>query len=630
MKKIIIAIISLAIHASTVLAGSIPDVSNPVGATISATTSISNGDVMDKLDNRGTLSNYFAVYNSGTINSFTNYLDASVLAVQGIVNDAGASIGSLSNAGTFTVDSWGLNNGGTVGTISNTGSIISQYIGIHNSGATTSITLLENSGTITGGVSNAGVNNDQGTITTFTNTGVINGQFGVINTGVITTFNNSQGAYLDLGSSYAERALVYRNNLPVNYNVIINSVSSFGQIAYQDTSGENPASGAMLFDVADGSTVVDQTSYAKVLQGLVGALDKTSNTITGEGFSITYSGLYDGLSYDLDQAGDASLGNWNLVFGLLGPLAEDTQAALDYQAKQLRAVFNMQAAAADFGIQADCDRFDANDLCVSVGGRYATLSHADANNVAGVVTIGWRATPHIRIGAHIDQNLWAGDPAGVDIHNKTPLVGASTVWTAGEDGLGLQLRLANSYQKQDITSTRTVFGTSEAGVGSSSLTTQAYLAEMAYSFQWGDQTVLQPHAGVRYGHMRQAGYAEIATDLVLDPLTFASLVDESVVALLGLKLHHNATEDLAFSLYLGLEQDMYRKQANYVATDLNESELESVDFQSGLQATRPMGRGSATYRFSAGQQISTTVSYQQMPWESMASVAGYVGYAVAF
>jgi uncharacterized protein with beta-barrel porin domain len=286
--------------------------------------------------------------------------------------------------------------------------------------------------------------------------------------------------------------------------------------------------------------------------------------------------------------------------------------------------------AANFALNYDCNVFDVKGLCISAGGRYTTIDNPGINNSAAVVTLGYKVNPNIRIGAYLDQNINISNPTGINISNNTPLMGAYAVWNKEQSGLGYQVRLANTYQDKDVTSTRTVFNTSEAGTGKSSLKSQSYLAELSYAFQYQDKTLVRPYAGLRYTHLKQNGYTEETTDTVTDPLTAAALKDKSATALLGVKVNRNLTDKATLTAQLGLEQDLHHKVDNYSATDLNGSDLTAVAFNSNIKRTRPVASLGAFYDVTKTQRASATINYQQTPFQSTGSATAYVNYMIGF
>jgi hypothetical protein len=316
---------------------------------------------------------------------------------------------------------------------------------------------------------------------------------------------------------------------------------------------------------------------------------------------------------------------------LAGPDPLNTQSSMQYQASQLRSAFNTQTVAANFALNYDCNVFDVKGLCISAGGRYITIDNPNINNSAAVVTLGYKVNPNIRIGAYLDQNIHISNPTGINISNNTPLMGLYAVWNKEQSGLGFQIRLANTYQDKDISQTRTIFDTSEAGSGKSSLQSQSYLAELSYAFQYQDKTLVRPYAGLRYTHLKQDGYTEATViGSVEDPLTVASLKDKSATALLGVKVQRSLTDKATLTAQLGLEQDLHHKVGNYSATDLNASDLTAIAFNSNIKRTRPAASLGAFYDVTKTQRASATINYQQTPFQSTGSTTAYFNYMIGF
>jgi hypothetical protein len=118
-----------------------------------------------------------------------------------------------------------------------------------------------------------------------TNTGTITASginsYGIRNFGTISILNNSQAG------------LTYTSTLPTNYNIIVNSASSFG------TLSATSASGSTAFGIT--SSTLTAGTYLSVLSGL------TSSNIVSSSLTGTYTGGY---SYSLVNSSGT---NWNLV-----------------------------------------------------------------------------------------------------------------------------------------------------------------------------------------------------------------------------------------------------------------------------------------------------------------------------
>jgi hypothetical protein len=369
-----------------------------------------------------------------------------------------------------------------------------------------------------------------------------------------------------------------------------------------------------------------------------GAYRPTGTTAADHGWGYAYRSsnwsYTDDPNYTIDQIPNSgttpSQADLNLWAYFIGRSAAHTHSSMQYQARQLRSAFNTQTVAANFALNYDCNVFDAKGMCISAGGRYTTIDNPGINHSAAVVTLGYKVNPNIRIGAYLDQNINISNPTGINISNNTPLMGAYAVWNKEQGGLGYQVRVANTYQDKDVTSTRTVFNTSEAGSGKSSLTSQSYLAELSYAFQYQDKTLVRPYAGLRYTHLKQKGYTEDTTDTVTDPLTVAALRDKGITALLGLKINRSLTEKATLTAQLGLEQDVHHNVGNYSATNSDIGNLDSVAFNSNIKRTRPVASIGAFYDVTKTQRASATINYQQLPFQSTDSTTAYFNYMIGF
>lgn len=528
--------------------------------------------------------------NLGNLGSFTN---ASSINGDGynILNRSGAHINTLTNSG-------------SLGRLGSNGNGISNWRGVIDS--------LINSGTITVSNGYAAIDNSGGVITSFTNTGsiiVATGGYGILNVSypgvpgspgtppTLTTLNNLQGAGNTAG------ALAYTGILPTNYNIIINSASQYGRLAGSSVTG------ATAFGIYAGSLITSRI-YTGVLQGL-------SDSNVG----ATRTGNYDGMDWTLAISSGTS---WDLTF--TGASLVGTQASLHNSAQRMRSVFNTAAISTNFANMNtyDCNLFDTKGMCISAGGRYTTVDNPSSNSSSAVVVVGYKATPNIRIGGFLDQNFNNTTPTGIHIANKNPMMGAFAVWNQQEDGSGIQVKVANAYQDKDVTTTRDVIGTSEAGTGSTKLNTQSYVGELSYAFTFKDKTLLRPYLALRHTTIKQDAYTEDAT--VTAPLTYAALEDKTTAALLGIKLNHALTPKANLTASLGFEQDLSHKVDQYAASGV--SGLTSENFNDNIKHTRPVASLGAYYALTKTQRISGDVYYQQLPFQSTGSTTAYFNYMI--
>ena len=524
---------------------------------------------------------------------------------QVMIND-GLSSGSFINNGTANLQdpysilldqaSMNFTNNGTINATAN-------YV-LWLNGA--NIGTFLNDGTIDGSIIGDPLRFTTGSISTFTNSGSISGILSsILLDGGLTigTLNNEQGA-----SSSALKFAASGKSLPTNYNIIINSASDYGKLNWASPSGST------TFGIYTGSSVAAGT-YTSVLTGL------TSSNLAAT------SGSYNGFNWTLLNSSGTT---WDLVFSLAGPSAADTQSSLNTLSKSLRSSFNATAMSSNYANMNtyDCNLFDKNNMCISAGGRVTTIDNPSSHHSAAVVVLGHKISPHIRIGGFLDQSVNHNMPSGVDMSNKNPMMGAFAVWNHQSDGLGFQMKLANAYLDKDVTTSRAVVGTSEAGRGRTDLNTQSYVGELSYAFTYQEQTLVRPYFALRYTRIKQDGYTEDTTTSVTSPLTYAKLSDRSTSALMGVKVNHALTPKTNLTVSLGVEQDLDHKSDQLVATGV--SGLTSENFYNYIRHTRPVASLGAYYAVAKNQRLSGDIYYQQLPFQSTDSATAYVNYMIGF
>ena len=498
----------------------------------------------------------------------------------------------------------------TIGNFTNDGIIVSPSSGasaIWNMSNST-ISSFTNNGTIDSvswnGIANAG------TINSLINLGSISGYTAsIVNTGTITSLDNAQGK--------TSTPLRYDGNLPANYYIIArNHSSDFGQLSVLSSTG------TMNFGISNLSARASSVlgTYINVISGVPSGSSVITNSTATTSNGYTYALTYDNIN---------SWWDLNILSYLSGPSSTDTQSALHALAPKLRSGFNSQAIATNFANMNtyDCDLFDSNGVCVSVGGQQTYLDNPSSNMTSTVVVAGYKVSPQIRIGGFLNQNINNNTLSGVHISNANPLMGLFAVWNQNEDRLGYQVKIANAYQDIDVTTTRDVIGTSEAGTGSTTLNTQSYVGELSYAFLANeDKTLVRPYAAIRYTRIKQDGYTESSS--VSTPLSYAALADRSTTALVGVKLNHKLAGKVNLTGSLGIEQDIDHHVDNLTATGV--SGLTSENFNDSIKRTRPVASIGAYYMPVKNQRISADVYYQQLPFQSTGAATAYVNYTIGF
>jgi uncharacterized protein with beta-barrel porin domain len=282
---------------------------------------INNTGIITTLTNNGTTSGdgLAGIYSSGTITALINSGSRRISGKYGIFTSAGA-ITTLTNTGTIFGIVSGIWHQGTIDTLSNSGTISGNLsYGIDNK-TIGRITAVTNSGTISGyyGIKNTGIintlinissgtisgvnygiaNETGGVITTLTNSGTISGFYGINNTDTVTTLNNAQGS--------TGAALTYAGTLPTNYNIIVNSAGSYGQLQAGLINGTTNFGVSSL---SSPSSAILNVRLPGGLQGFTAPLTNYVNGLIVVGSTYTFTSA--SYSYYLVQG--TTLGTWDLT-----------------------------------------------------------------------------------------------------------------------------------------------------------------------------------------------------------------------------------------------------------------------------------------------------------------------------
>jgi hypothetical protein len=560
---------------------------------------------INTFENTGVIdSGYSAMRNLGTINSLTNSgsmtgasYGIEALGTMGAINNiAGGSISggdragiynsgiisALTNSGSIstTTGSQSLYNGGTIGALTNaSGGIISgNFIGIYNDTAGI-ITTLNNNGSIVGSAS-----------------------YGISNAGTITTLNNAQGS------------LTYTGALPTNYNIIINSPTSFGKLAV--TSG----TGTTTFGIYTGSILRNGT-YASVLSGL------TSGNLT------TTTGTFGSATWLLSNS---SSDIWDLIISgvYTGPSTANTNQSLANTASALQGTYTLQNSVLANSFSYDCNVFGANNVCVSAGGRNTQVQAANGlNNTSALLIAAYRPHPNYRIGAYADQNLSVSNPGGtVNLGNNTPLIGLFAAWNERLDGTGTEVKVSAAYGQKNTTINRSVVGSgtgaSEAGSGSSTLNSQGVQATAKYGFGIMDNVIVSPYVGVRYTQNNMGGYSEQATSSVTAPLTYSALNTNATTALAGVGASYRVIPTVMTFASAGIETDTNTANGTYSATNTSIGTLTPINFNPNPVKTRPTATVGAYYDIEKNQRVGITGIYRQEAYQAVSTTTVMATYTI--
>ena len=555
------------------------------GISLSSSGRLPGLSYIDTLTNNGTIAGEVGMelraYAAATIQvMILTYFNIGTLqGSQDALQNQGGVITTINNYGAITGGSsstdTGIYNEGSIGTLKNSGAaVISGYTGIYNAVSTANI------GTITNTAAIIGVG------------------YGIINAGTIGTLNNSQGA------GNANGALTFSQNLPGNYNIIVNSPTSYGKLAV------NGASGSTTFGVYSGSAVVKGV-YSSVLSGVT--TSNLNNT----------SGNYNGFTWSLNNSSGSI---WDLV--VTGASTADTQQSLVNTASTLQNTFTLQNTVLANSFSYDCNVFGENDVCVSAGGRNTAVSATNGlNNTSALLIAAYRPHPNYRIGAYADQNLSVNNAGStVNLGNSTPLIGIFGAWNERLDGTGTEVKVSAAYGQKNATVTRQVVNTSEPGTGSSNLNSQGAQVTAKYGFGVAEDLIVSPYIGMRYTQNNMNGYTEQASSTVTAPLTYSALNTNATTALAGVGASYRFIPQATVFTSAGVEADTNTSNGTYSATGV--AGLTPINFNANPVRTRPTATLGAYYDIEKNQRLGITGIYRQEAYQAVQTTTVMATYTI--
>lgn len=309
-----------------------------------------------------------------------------------------------------------------------------------------------------------------------------------------------------------------------------------------------------------------------------------------------------------------------------GPSSADTQQSLELSAQRLKGIYNLQSAAVINGLTYDCRLFDLNNICLSTGGRYSNNHGASGYTTSALLIGAYRLNKNIRLGAWVDQNLSTNTTTGVNLGNSKPLFGVFSAWAENPSGEGYEVKVSAGYGDKDLTVTRDVIGTSEAGFGITRLNSQAISTVSSYGFKLNNDVLASPYFGVQYSRISSGGYTETTIADVTAPLTYGRLSQENVSILAGLKLSARLDPKTALFGSVGVEQNVNNRSGQYSATGV--SGLTAINFNSNVQKTRATASAGVSYDIDKKQRVSLSGIYREEAFNPTATTSVFATYTV--
>ena len=621
--------------------------------------------------------------NAGTLNiaSGATLASSSTSVASGAtLNNSGSLLGGVVNSGTTT------NSNTIAGAVTNSASgTIDNYGVINNTVANDGILNLNGKPTVTGAISGTGIVNVNGTFTQQATIGA--GQLNV-NSGSTLNMTNTISAATNIFSN-ATLNVINSQTLngsltnsgtisPLNSatNLTVNGVYSQGSGANFITRIDGLSSGSYSqiisnqpINIASGAVITAALSNRLILNpgDVVPAVIKGNGTPTNSG-SITVNTLSDrykllpryagtsGENVDLYLPGSSITNAYNSPGTYYGALQDQTLATVANVQVPTLGVLHQRYALLNAVVEYDCNKFDRYNFCISAQAR-ATGFGTQATG-AGVLNIAYRPIPQVHIGAFIDYQAAAGNPAtnaspiavtlnngGVQYGYDNPTFGGYAGFSqSGYSGNlinnGLQVMVSGAYNPGKVSVTRALimnpylpFVDAQPGSGNASLNSSVIRGMVGYGIALTDRATLMPYGGIRFTDVTRGAYMENFTAIVTQPLMYNSFYERLLTGFGGAMLNGKITDRFGTILGLGVETDLTRYAnsfSGYSPIAIEYMTNFAFDHGGSWNGLRPTANAGAYYDVAPNQRISLNGFAGQQAWTSRTYATGLLGYQIAF
>ena len=382
---------------------------------------------------------------------------------------------------------------------------------------------------------------------------------------------------------------------------------------------------------SDGSTIVGYSYLSGATNNI--AFKYSNGTMTSLGtLGGTSSSAFAVSSDGLVIVGYSSTGSENHAFvygawangGLVD--VDNTYSALASNGYQLNSLLNAQNTALAVNLNSDCTVFGANNVCVGVGGRYTNVGSPTVSQTAANIQLGYRFSPSFRAGVFLDQSIHNNAPSNYSVKNSQPLAGLFAVYSPSGTHLGVQVKASVAYSHKDVDITRPSLASTEAGQGSTAMTTQGAQLETAYGFAVNDSWVASPLAGIRATSVERNGYTETAGALF--PVTYDSATRTATTAYVGAKVMGYVTPKMSVGASLGVERDLNSNISDNSGSIyyLGAYSLAAPD----MSETRHFVAANADYSFEKNQRVSLSAYYNKQSLNASHGTTATLNYMIGF
>ncbi len=340
----------------------------------------------------------------------------------------------------------------------------------------------------------------------------------------------------------------------------------------------------------------------------------SSDGTTISGYSQDSSGVYHAFLYKITTSTSSLVD------------VDNTYTSLYYNGSQLHSLMNLKNTLLKNSLTQDCNKFGANNMCISLGYRYANTNHYNAQENATNLKLAYRVTPNFRIGTVLDQAFSSNDPQNFTVKNSQPLFGIFANFSQNPDESGLNLKVSAAYHNSKMSVKRSTLANTEAGVGSTNLKSTGLLAELSYAAKISDKLQVRPFVGMRQTEISRDAYSE--TSGADFPITYEAVKQKFTTAIFGVRSNFELTKAVGLNFGVSVEQNLRSRVDGYSGSI---SQMGSFSLASpNVRKTTAFVDAGVNYEINEAQRLSSNVIYGTQALNTAKVAMVYLNYAVGF
>ena len=293
---------------------------------------------------------------------------------------------------------------------------------------------------------------------------------------------------------------------------------------------------------------------------------------------------------------------------------------------QLNSIFNIKNSLIKSTLKQDCTVFGKNNICVGLGLRYSNVDNHNASDQATNLVLAYKINDNLRVGTIIDQTLEDSMPSEFKTTNFMPTIGVFGDYNSKKDQSGINFRIAATFDDVKTTINRKKYQYTEAGSGSSNISSYGLLAELSYKAKISEKLSIKPSLGIRKTKVSREGYQEYSN--IDFPIRYESVTQEMTTGVMGLKANYLVNTRLSVNLGLEYEDNFERRMDSYVGSVEGIGSFNMNPYN--VRKNTISIDGGVGYKVGLNKKIVSTVSYGQQAFNDANNTTIYLNYLMGF